>query len=226
MTLSNDSTFDAVADRVRESLFVALLSDTLDSLGYRNQAFPPHIRALDDELVLVGRARTGLYREVFHIEPGRNPYELEIALVDDLKTGEVAVLGCGGSRRIGPWGSLLTTAALARGGGGCITDGYVRDIRTIRRLKFPVFCGGVAPLDSKGRGEVAAIDVPIECAGVEIKPGDLMVGDADGIVAIPQEIESDVLRLAFERVEKENQTEAALARGEKLADVFRRIGVL
>ncbi len=227
VNLVNDgSTFDRMADRIRHSLFVALLSDSLDTLGYRNQAFPPHIRALDDELVLVGRARTGLYREVFHIESGHNPYELEIALVDDLKPGEVAVLGCGSSKRIGPWGSLLTTASIARGGAGCITDGYVRDIKAIRRLKFPVFCAGIAPLDSKGRGEVAAIEVPIECAGVQVKPGDLMVGDADGIVAIPQEIESDALRLAFERVEKENETEAALARGEKLVDVFRRIGVL
>ncbi|MEO8754641.1 MAG: RraA family protein [Casimicrobiaceae bacterium] len=226
MTLPHDATFDGLAGRIRESLFVSLLSDTLDSLGYRDQAFPPHIRALDDNLVLVGRARTGLYREVFHVEPGHNPYELEIALVDDLKPGEVPVLACGGSRRIGPWGGLLTTASIARGGAGCITDGYVRDIKTIRRLKFPVFCGGIAPLDSKGRGEVAAIDVPIECAGVTVRPGDLMVGDADGIVAIPQEIEGEALRLAFERVERENETEAALARGEKLGDVFRRIGVL
>jgi 4-hydroxy-4-methyl-2-oxoglutarate aldolase len=226
MNPADDRASDRTVARIRETLFVALLSDTLDSLGYRNRAFPPHIRPIDDQLMLVGRARTGLYREVFHVEPGHNPYELEIALVDDLAPGEVAVLGCGRSTRIGPWGGLLTTAALARGGAGCITDGYVRDTKTIRRLQFPVFCGGIAPLDSKGRGEVTAIDVPIECAGVEVKPGDLMVGDADGIVAIPGEIESDVLRVAFERVAKENETEAALSRGEKLADVFRRIGVL
>jgi regulator of RNase E activity RraA len=226
MALADDGNWKAMVGRIRESLFVALLSDTLDSLGYRNQAFPPDIRPVDDELVLVGRARTGLYREVFHVEPGRNPYELEIALVDDLKPGEVAVLGCGGSSRIGPWGGLLTTASLARGAAGCITDGYVRDIKTIRRLKLPVFCAGIAPLDSKGRGEVAAIDVPIECARVAVKSGDLMVGDADGIVAIPREVESDVLRLAFERVAKENDTMLALSRGEKLGDVFRRFGVL
>jgi regulator of RNase E activity RraA len=215
-----------MADRIRDKLFVALLSDTLDSLGYRNQAFPPEIRPLDEELVMVGRARTGLYREVYHVDPDRNPYELEIALVDDLKPGEVAVLGCGGSKQIAPWGSLLTTASRARGAAGCITDGYVRDIKGIRKMKFPVFHGGIGPLDSKGRGEVAAIDVPISCAGVMIRPGDLMVGDADGIVAIPRAIEQEVVRKAFEKVDKENETEAALARGEKLADVFRRIGVL
>jgi 4-hydroxy-4-methyl-2-oxoglutarate aldolase len=224
--MSDSKNFQAMADRIREKLFVALLSDTLDSFGHRNQAFPSHIRPLDDELVLVGRARTAIYREVFHVEPGRNPYELEIALVDDLKAGEIAVLGCGGSKQIAPWGGLLTTACRARGAAGCITDGFVRDIKAIRRLQFPVFHGGIAPLDSKGRGEVAAIDVPIACAGVLVKPGDLLVGDADGVVAIPREIEDEVIRSAFDKVDKENETEAALARGEKLADVFRRIGVL
>jgi len=226
VTSPTEGIFDNMAGRIREKLFVAVLSDTLDSLGYRNQAFPPHIRPLDDQLVLVGRARTGVYREVFHVEPGHNPYELEVALVDDLNPGDVAVFGCGGSKRIGPWGGLLTTASMARGGAGCITDGYVRDIRTIRRHKFPVFCAGVAPLDSKGRGEVAAINVRIECAGVQVEPGDLIVGDADGVIAIPHAVESEALRIAFERVDKENETEAALVRGEKLADVFRRIGVL
>jgi 4-hydroxy-4-methyl-2-oxoglutarate aldolase len=102
----------------------------------------------------------------------------------------------------------------------------VRDIKTIRKLAFPVYHGGIGPLDSKGRGVVAAIDIPVECGGVLVHPGDLIVGDADGAVAIPRAIEADVLALAFEKVEKENETEAALRRGEKLADVFARIGVL
>jgi regulator of RNase E activity RraA len=218
--------FEVLTRRIRKSLFVALLSDTLDSLGFRDQAFPPHIRPLDDELMLVGRARTAIYRDVYHVEPGRNPYELEIALVDDLKPFDVAVLACGTSGRIAPWGGLLTTASLARRAAGCITDGYVRDTKAIKRMRFPVFHGGIGPLDSKGRGEVAAIDVAIECAGVAINPGDLMVGDADGIVAVPHAIEGEVLAKAFEKLKGENATEAALARGEKLADVFKRLGVL
>jgi|SRR5581483_9260208 len=215
-----------LARKIRKHLFVALLSDTLDSLGYRDQAFASNIRPLDDSLVLVGRARTGLYRDVFHVEPGRNPYELEIALIDDLKAGEVAVLACGKSGRIAPWGGLLTTACIARGAAGCVTDGLVRDIKAIRKMKFPVHYGGIGPLDSKGRGEVVAIDVPVECGGVLVNSGDLVVGDADGVVAIPRKIERDVLARAFEKVKKENATEAALRRGEKLADVFKRFGVL
>ncbi len=218
--------FEALAAKIRERLFVAVLSDMLDSLGYREQAFPSRIRCLDDELMLVGRARTGIYRDVYHVEPGKNPYELEIALVDDLKVGEVAVLACGSSGRIAPWGGLLTTASIARGAAGCITDGCVRDVKAIRKMRFPVFHGGIAPLDSKGRGEVAAIDVAVECAGVHVKSGDLVVGDADGVVAIPSEIEAQVLAKAFDRIAGENETQAALERGEKLADVFRRLGVL
>ncbi|MEO5701940.1 MAG: RraA family protein, partial [Casimicrobiaceae bacterium] len=145
----SDSDFAA---RVAAKLYTAVLSDVLDELGHRVQAMPPCIRPLDDSLVLVGFARTGLYREVYHVEPDENPYELEMALVDDLRPHDVAVFGCGGSTRIAPWGELLTTAARARGAAGCLTDGFVRDVRQIRALGFPVFHGGIAPLDSKGRG--------------------------------------------------------------------------
>lgn len=210
----------------RRKLFVSVVSDTLDGLGYRNQAMTSNIRPLDDSLVMFGRARTGIYREVYHVAEAENPYELEIALIDDLKPGEVAVLACGGSPRIAPWGELLSTASKARKAAGCVTDGLTRDIRAIRAMKFPVFHGGIGPLDSKGRGQVAAIDVPVELAGVHIEPGDLVFGDADGVVAIPRKIEEKVLAAALEKVSGENRTRDALRKGEKLKDVFERYGIL
>lgn len=213
-------------EAIRTKLYTAVVSDVLDGLGHRNQAMPAHIRPLDESLVLAGFARTGLYHEVYHVDPDENPYELEIALVDDLKPGEVAVLGCGGSQRIAPWGELLTTAARARGAAGCLTDGFVRDIRQIRAMAFPVFHGGIAPLDSKGRGKVAAIDVPIACAGVRVAPGELVIGDADGVVIVPAAVESEALARAFAKVDSEDRTREELARGAKLADVFARYRVL
>ena len=93
---------------LRERLYSAVLSDVLDELGYMNQAMAPRIRPLDDDLVLVGFARTGLFREIAGHAPGENPYELEIRIVDDLKPGDVMVFGCGNSQRIAPWGELLT----------------------------------------------------------------------------------------------------------------------
>ncbi len=215
-----------VLESAREKLYTAVLSDVLDTLGYRHQALPPRIRPLDEDLVLVGRARTGLYRDVYHLPSGHNPYELEIALIDDLKPGDVPVLGCGTSGRIAPWGELLSTASRARGAHGCVTDGLVRDIKAIRALGFPVFHGGIGPLDSKARGEVCAIDVPIECAGVTVNPGDLVFGDADGVIVVPQPIVKQALTLALEKVEGEDRTRTELQQGARLADVFKKYGVL
>lgn len=217
---------DEVISTARAKLYAAVLSDVLDAQGYRHQVLPPQIRPLDEALVLVGRARTGLYRDVYHVPRGHNPYELEIALIDGLQPGDVPVLACGSSGRIAPWGELLTTACRARGANGCLTDGLVRDVKAVRALRFPVFHGGIGPLDSKGRGEVAAIDVPIECAGVTVNPGDLVFGDADGVLVVPQPIVKPTLKLALAKVEGEDRTREELQQGALLAEVFKKYGVL
>ena len=217
---------DIVRNIRRHRIPTAVLSDTLDSLDLRNQAMRPHIRPLDLSIDMAGRARTGLYMPVFHVDPAINPYEREIELIDGLQPDEVVVLACGDSGRIAPWGELLTTACLARKAAGCVTDGLVRDIRHIAQMRFPVFHGGVGPLDSKGRGKVMEIEVPVMCAGVLVRPQDLVVGDADGVVVIPREVEEKVVALAIEKVSGENDTREALRAGESLASVFQRFGIL
>jgi 4-hydroxy-4-methyl-2-oxoglutarate aldolase len=127
---------------------------------------------------------------------------------------------------MGPWGELLTTAARARGAAGCVTDGLVRDVRLIREMRFPVFSGGIGPLDTKGRGIVVAIDVPIECGGVPVAPGDWIFGDADGVVVIPSGLCERAVERALEKVVAENTVRAELAAGEPLATVFARHGIL
>ena len=211
-----------------QALNAAVLSDTLDSLGLMQQAMKPFMRPLDDTLQLIGRARTGLYMPMYSLpEAGQNPYEVEIALVDDLAPGEVVVLACDGpSERIAPWGELLSTASVARGATGCVTDGLVRDVRQIREMRFPVFCGGIGPLDTKGRARMVDRDVPVMCAGVGVRSGDLVFGDVDGVVVVPQAVEQEVVRRALDKISGENQSRDALQRGEKLADVFRRLGIL
>ncbi len=220
---------EARGDRaaIVEKLYTAVLSDVLDGLGYREQAMRPFVRPLDEALVLFGRARTGLYMPRYHVEPGHNPYAVEIALVDDLGPGDVAVFACNGpTERIAPWGELLTTAAQCRGAAGCVTDGLVRDVRQIREMGFPVFAGGIRPLDSMGRGEMMAMDVPVVCGGVSIAPGDLIFGDVDGVVVLPQAIADEALARAFAKVEGEDQTRRALLDGKSLADVFEEHGIL
>jgi len=152
---------------------------------------------------------------------------VEIALVDDLAPGDVVVLACDGpTDRIAPWGELLSTASAARGAAGCVTDGLVRDVKQIREMRFPVFCGGIGPLDTKGRARMVERDVPVVCAGVSVRPGDLVFGDVDGVVVVPRKIEDDVLAHAFNKVSSENVTRDELLRGAKLKDVYERYGVL
>jgi regulator of RNase E activity RraA len=164
---------------------------------------------------------------VYAHREGENPYEVEIALVDDLQPHDVVVLACDGpSDRIAPWGELLSTASAARGAAGCVTDGLVRDVRQIREMRFAVFCGGIGPLDTKGRARMVERDVPVECAGVAVRCGDIVFGDVDGIVVIPAEHEQQVIARAIEKVSGENLSRDALQRGELLGDVFRRLGIL
>jgi len=212
---------------LKSALYTAVLSDVLDSMGYMHQAMRPFVRPLDESLKLMGRARTGLWMNVFTVTEGENPYEHEIALIDDLKPGDVAVFGCGGpTDRVAPWGELLSTASKCRGAEGCVTDGLVRDVRQIREMGFPVFHGGIGPLDTRGRARMMAIDVPTECGGVPVAAGDVVFGDVDGVVIIPAAIAEDAIGLALTKVAAENRTRDALLRGDLLQDVYARYGVL
>jgi 4-hydroxy-4-methyl-2-oxoglutarate aldolase len=216
---------DSLPD-IRRHLFTAVLSDCLDSVGLRRQALPSRIRPLDEALVMCGRARTAAFVESHDVPAGANPYELEIALVDSLQPDDIPVFACANSLEVAPWGELLATAARVRGSAGALMDGCVRDVKAIRAMAYPVFHGGIGPLDTRGRARIVALDVPVLCAGVAVAAGDLVFGDADGVVIIPRAAEAEVLRLAFEKVKGEKTTLADLQRGERLADVFARYGIL
>jgi len=217
---------DEILDQARNKLYTAVISDTLDGMGILSQALPPGVRPLDESLVLCGRARTGLYMPVYHDDEALDVYEHEIALVDDLRPGDVAVFSCAGNSRIAPWGELLSTAARARRAHGCVTDGLVRDVRMIRDMGFPVFAGGIGPLDTKSRAKMMMADVPSEIGDAKISPGDIIFGDVDGVIAIPAGVASEVLALATEKVMEENNVRDELAAGAKLKDVFDKYGIL
>lgn len=205
-------------------LYSAVLSDACDASGRRDRALRSDVRPLDEARVLAARVKTVVWGPMFHV-PSR-PYDLEIAAVDSLKPGEAFVMAVGRSERIVPWGELLSTATLARGGRGAVLDGLIRDSARIKALGLPVFCTGRRPYDSCGRGVVVAYDVPITIDGVEIFPNDLVFGDVDGVVVVPSAVENEVLARAWEKVAGENATRDALLAGRTLGDVYREFGVL
>jgi len=210
---------------IKENLYVPIVCDVLDNLGYRNQAMHQRLRPLDaGNSIMVGRAKTIRWMETDYIDD--DPYCLEIEAVDSLIKGDVVVHSTDFAGTNAPWGELMSTIAKRNGAVGCICDSMIRDCRKIMQMRFPVFYGGIRPLDSLGRGRVMAYDVPVRCGDVVVKPGELIFTDFDGIVVVPREVEDRVMDLAYEKVYKEDQSRRDLLRGDSLRTVYDRYGVL
>jgi regulator of RNase E activity RraA len=225
----------AMTDQVRENdrdlfdfmqreLYVSVVSDVLDSLGYREQAMDATIRPIYKDAVVVGRAHTVLSTDVY--EMPSDAYSAEIAAIDSLRPNDVLVAATNHSTRTCFFGELLSTTARARGARGAIVDGHVRDARRIEEMRFPVFATGLRPIDSAGRGLVVAHGTPIVCGGVLVHPGDIVFGDLDGLVVIPQAVEKEAIERAKVKAAGENQARNDLERGDLLRDVYDRYGIL
>jgi len=211
-------------DRIEQQLYTSVIGDVMDELGYWRQVMRHDIRPLFDEAKIVGRAATMLAAEVYEIPA--EPFKLEMQLLDELRPGEVVCCTQQGSTRAAMWGELLSTHTRAKGGRGVILDGLTRDSWGIIDMRFPVFARGLTPADSKGRLDVMAVRVPIELGGVLVHDGDLVVCDYDGCLAVPKEIEDEVLERAFKKVEGENEVREVLRRGASIQQVFRDYGIL
>jgi 4-hydroxy-4-methyl-2-oxoglutarate aldolase len=214
----------ALCEFAEKNLYTAVVSDSLDQLGVRNQAMREYLRPLYSTCKVAGWARTISCSDMYHTPP--DPYGMEIEAVDSLLPGEVAVVGTQSSVRNAPWGELLSTASRARGARGAIVDGLVRDVQKIEELGFPVFASGIKPVDSLGRGCVTAYNVPVECGEVIVHPGDFVFADFDGVVVVPKLLVSEVIELATDKVKRENGSRADLMNGAYLRDVFQKYGVL
>ena len=217
----DDATFDLMA----EKLYVAVISDVLDGLGFRDQVLQPGIApVLSGNAPLVGRAATMLVAPQYEVVA--QPYTNQIAAIDDLKPGDVAVAGVGGMTGVAVWGELFSNAAVARGARGFVTDGMHRDTRMLRELGFPVFSRGARPVDISGRGTVVGHGRPVAVAGVLVQPGDVVFAEIDGIVVIPRGVAEEAVERAFEKVAKEDGARADLRQGALLSEVWAKYRVL
>ncbi len=224
MSVHSDTEEDQLLEILRERLYVPVVSDVLDSLGFLDQAMTADLRPLDSHMRVIGRAHTVLTTDVY--ERPAEPYRLEIESVDALKPGDVMVACTNGSQRTCFWGELLSTAATARGATGCVIDGYTRDALRIMEMGFPLFCTGMKPVDSSSRSTVIDYGVPVMVGGVMVNPGDIVFGDFDGIVVIPKDQLATVVSLAVDKVEEESHSREMLRQGWLLRDVYDKYGVL
>ncbi len=217
---------------IKRELFSAVVGDVMDKQGYLRQFLPPQIQPLDDDMLLVGRAMPVLEADTFGEKvPGtanelmNKSFGLMLEALDDLKKNEVYIC-TGASPRYALWGELMTTRALKLGAAGAVLDGYARDTKGILSLKFPTFCHGRYAQDQGPRGKVIDFRLPIEIKSVVIRPGDIVIGDIDGVCIVPQKDEVDIITLAIEKARGEKLVRKAIEKGMSASEAFKKFGIM
>jgi 4-hydroxy-4-methyl-2-oxoglutarate aldolase len=191
----------------------ATLHEVLGKAGAMEQAIKPIYIGMR----LAGRALT------VSCPPGDN---LTIhAAIDHARPGDVMVVDFNGELEAGPFGDILATACMARGITGLVIDGCVRDGASLRELGFPVFARG---LSMKGTTKTAfgALGETVLCGGVSVSPGDIVVGDDDGVVVIPAGRAAEVAAAAEQRDRDEEVIRAKLRDGALTLDLLKLRGYL
>ena len=169
-------------------LDTATLSDALDRLGLVGQCYRIHPRSTNSRMT--GRAWTLLYG------PAGSPAGTVGDYIDDVAPGSVIVLDNGGRDNATVWGDILTEVAHKKGIAGTLIDGINRDVALCLELGYPIYSRGHWMRTGKDRVQVEATQVPVNIGDVRVCPGDLIRGDADGVVVLPLAHEGAVLDAA------------------------------
>ncbi len=220
----------ALFETVRTRLFTAVIGDVLDVAGFRHQFLPPDIRMLRRGPMLVGRAMPVLeadcYGEDVAAEGGPRPFGLMFRALDDLKPGEIYIT-TGASPRYALWGGLMSTRAKSLGASGAVLDGYHRDTLEIESLGFPVCSKGAYAQDQRLRGRVIDFRCPVEFSNrVLVTPGDVVVGDVDGLVVIPSAHLEAIVAAALTKVNGEASVREMIERGERTESIYEQTGIM
>jgi len=148
-------------------------------------------------------------------------------LIDNCKPGHVIAISVGGFRDVSIWGGILTAGAIVHGLEGAVLDGGVRDIEAILRdTNFPIFARSISPASTVGRFKTVAANEPVVVGGITIYPDDLIIGDRDGVVVVPNSLLDETLRLSLEIYEREVQMTEYILKNKSLVDAaekFKRI---
>lgn len=217
---------------VKKELFVALVGDVLDKLGFQHQFLSPSLKPLSTDFVVIGRAMPVLEADVFSevVEDTNNPlmkkpFGIMFEALDSLKEDEVYICA-GASPRYALWGGLMSTRAMKLKAAGAVVNGYSRDTNEILHLNFPTFSFGGYAQDQGPRGKVIDYRVPIEVDGVRVKPGDIVYGDRDGVLIVPQEVAEEAFTGAIEKARGEQLVKKALEEGMSTVDAFSKFGIM
>ena len=209
--------------QMREELYTPVVGDILDQKGLCHQFLPQAIRPLQPGMKIVGFAMPVLMIDVYG--PQKKPFGYLTEALDDLQPGEVYI-ATGGAMRCAYWGELLTATARTRGAAGAVVNGWHRDTPQVLQQNWPVFSCGCYAQDSAVRTQVANYRCPIEIGGVSVAPGDLVFGDIDGVLIVPQALIGEVVEKALEKAHGEKKVRAAIENGMSATKAFEVFGIL
>lgn len=210
---------------------IASVADAVDQVvgqrGFLSHDMRPRIIGEKVPDRIVGRARTALLRQA---SPEKATAQLSakdsVAMIDSSSAGEIGVIVVEGTLDVAGAGGLMATAAKSRNMAGLVIDGAIRDVSEIRGLGLPVFARSVVPSSSVGRWASVSHQQPVECAGVTVKPGDIIVAGEDGAVRVPSDRAAEVLKRAQEIDERETKMVPYIKEQKsltKVVELFKRI---
>jgi 4-hydroxy-4-methyl-2-oxoglutarate aldolase len=192
------------------------ISDAMDRLGIAGQCL--NIKPLDPRFRLTGRAFTILYG------PAGTPPGTVGDYIEDVPPGGVVVLDNGGRENATVWGDILTWVANRRGVAGTVIDGACRDTHLARELGYPIYSRSYSMRTGKDRIQVEAMGGPVNIGDARVNQGDILRGDADGVVAIPQAHEDAILTNAEQIDAAESQIRALVNEGHTLTEARKQLG--
>ncbi len=209
---------DSVLARLAK-LDTCAVSDALDRLGLRGATFG--VRPLWSCPRIVGRAVTVRIKPAGLEKPKQH---LGTAAIDAAKPGDVIVIDSGGRPDVSAWGGLLSLASRAKGLSGVVIDGACRDIDESREVGFPVYARAVIPMTARGRVVQDSFNQEIQFAGVQVRPGDLVIADGSGVVFIPREKEPEVIKEAEAVARQEARMAEGIRQGLSVVEVLEKLG--
>ena len=208
---------------MKKVLYTPVVGDILDGFGCFHQFLPQPVQPALTTMKIAGRAMPVVMIDVHG--PQKKPFGLLTEALDQLQPGEVYVAS-GGDMRCAYWGEILTATARTRGAVGAVINGFHRDTPQMLEQNWPVFSRGRFAQDSSVRTKVVDFRCPLEVEGVWITPGDLVFGDQDGVVIVPQKHEKETISAALEKARGEKLVRKEIEAGMSSTAAFKKYGIL
>ena len=195
-----------------KKLYLPAVTDVLDKMGYTNQWLGKNIKSIGPVVTIAGEALTVKYTHSLS-NSIEDSIEGDTTMLEKIRNNNVIVVDNGGNEMTGLWGGMSALIAKKKGAQGLVIDGGVRDTAYIIKQGLPIYARFTSPLDSLGRFKIIQTNVPIYINNIIIHPGDIIMGDYDGVLSIPKDIAEEVLLKAEKLVRNEMDIRNALQSG-------------